>query len=191
MKFAYFVTASIASGKSTFIAIAKNMGFACLNADEISHKISEDKKHDLAAMFGKNIIKENHLDRRSLGKIVFANKEKLAKLEAFLHPLIRKEIYAKACILEKLGKPYFIELPLFYESGEYEGRVILIYTSFATSLKRMIKRDNLSKEDAKARLLCLMDINKKRALADLVIENEGSLDDFKNSCAAFLRKLDR
>ena len=81
MKNAFFVTASIACGKSTFIQIANSMGFQSISADEIAHEILDQYSLELAQIFLKfntknqKLLKENKkIDRKVLGDIVFSNK---------------------------------------------------------------------------------------------------------------------
>lgn len=192
MKNAFFITASIACGKSSFIKKAENLGFECISADEVAHTLLNKNALKIAALFkDENLIKEGQIDRKKLGKIVFSNALDKQKLENFLHPLIREEILKEAEILEAKNKPFFIELPLFFENDSYQGlgKSVLIYAPKQKCLERLMKRDNLSYEEALKRLNSQMDIELKRAKADFIIDNSSDFAHFESKCENFLKNL--
>ncbi|EAK4948279.1 dephospho-CoA kinase [Campylobacter coli] len=198
MKNAFFVTASIACGKSTFIEIANSLGFKSISADKIAHEILDENALELEKIFSpfslKNLLtKEKKIDRKILGKIVFNNKEAKKTLENFTHPKIRAQILEQMQILEQENKPFFVEIPLFFESGAYDGlgKVILIYAPKELSLKRIIQRDNLSLEAAKARLDSQIDIEEKLKKADFIIKNIGSYVDFRQECVKVIQNISK
>ncbi|EAH4481026.1 dephospho-CoA kinase [Campylobacter coli] len=198
MKNAFFVTASIACGKSTFIEIANSLGFKSISADSIAHEILDKYALELAQIFSKfhkkNLLKaEGKIDRKILGEIVFQNKEAKTILENFTHPKIRAQILEQMQILEQENKPFFVEIPLFFESGAYDGlgKVILIYAPKELSLKRIIQRDNLSLEAAKARLDSQIDIEEKLKKADFIIKNTNSYADFRQECVKVIQEISK
>ncbi|MCE7170240.1 dephospho-CoA kinase [Campylobacter coli] len=198
MKNAFFVTASIACGKSTFIEIANYLGFKSISADSIAHEILDKYALELAQIFSKfhkkNLLKaEGKIDRKILGEIVFNNKEAKTILENFTHPKIRAQILEQMQILEQENKAFFVEIPLFFESGAYDGlgKVILIYAPKELSLKRIIQRDNLSLETAKARLDSQMNIEEKLKKADFIIKNTNSYADFRQECVKVIQEISK
>ncbi len=198
MKNAFFVTASIACGKSTFIEIANSLGFKSISADGIAHEILDKYALELAQIFSqfhkKKLLKaEGKIDRKILGEIVFQNKEAKTILENFTHPKIRAKILEQMQILEQENKPFFVEIPLFFESSAYDGlgKVILIYAPKELSLKRIMQRDNLSLEAAKARLDSQMDIEEKLKKADFIIKNTGSYVDFRQECVKVIQNISK
>ncbi|HEB7617622.1 TPA: dephospho-CoA kinase [Campylobacter coli] len=198
MKNAFFVTASIACGKSTFIEIANSLGFKSISADKIAHKILDENALELAQIFSKfhkkNLLKaEGKIDRKILGEIVFQNKEAKTILENFTHPKIRAQILEQMQILEQENKAFFVEIPLFFESGAYDGlgKVILIYAPKELSLKRIIQRDNLSLEAAKARLDSQVNIEEKLKKADFIIKNTNSYADFRQECVKVIQEISK
>lgn len=94
-------------------------------------------------------------------------------------------------ILEQENKPFFVEI--FFESGAYDGlgKVILIYAPKELSLKRIIQRDNLSLEAAKARLDSQIDIEEKLKKADFIIKNIGSYADFRQECVKVIQEISK
>lgn len=183
----FFVTASIACGKSSFMQIAKDKGFKVLSADSIAHELLDENALKIADLFkNKDLIKEQKINRKALGKIVFNDELARKKLENFLHPKIRAKIIEQIKFLQNFS-PIFVELPLFFETKAYFelGKSILIYAPKELSLKRLMQRDALSEKEALQRLEAQMDIEKKLKLADFVIKNEGSLEEFKQNCEEF------
>lgn len=191
MKYAYFVSASIACGKSSFIKIANELGFESLSADLIANEITQKHAAVLAEMFLLNLDKEGKIDKKALANLIFKDKKAKEKLENFMHPKIREELLRKMQILEQKGHIFFVELPLFFESDFYQnlGKSVLIYAPKNVSLQRLMQRDGLDKDEALRRIKSQMDIEKKREMADFVIENIGSYEEFRQNCVKFIKSL--
>ncbi|EAH6864210.1 dephospho-CoA kinase [Campylobacter upsaliensis] len=191
MKYAYFVSASIACGKSSFIKIANELGFESLSADLIANEITQKNAAVLAEMFLLNLDKEGKIDKKALANLIFKDKKAKEKLENFMHPKIREELLRKMQILEQKGRIFFVELPLFFESDFYQnlGKSVLIYAPKNVSLQRLMQRDGLDKDEALRRIKSQMDIEKKREMADFVIENIGSYEEFRQNCVKFVKSL--
>ena len=178
MKFGIVLTGGIATGKSTVAAYLKLYGFSIIDADKIAHKILEEKKEEIKRVFGSEIIKEDRVNRKALGKIVFSDKSKLKKLEEIVSNRIKEEIFSKAKGLEKKEVPYFIDIPLFFEKKEnYSNfkKVVLVYAPKEIQLERLLKRDKLNKNDALKRIKFQIDIEVKKELADFVVDNSKDL----------------
>ncbi|EAJ7013207.1 dephospho-CoA kinase [Campylobacter upsaliensis] len=191
MKYAYFVSASIACGKSSFIKIANELGFESLSADLIANEITQKNAAVLAEIFLLNLDKEGKIDKKVLANLIFKDKKAKEKLENFMHPKIREELLRKMQILEQKGRIFFVELPLFFESDFYQnlGKSVLIYAPKNVSLQRLMQRDELDKDEALRRIKSQMDIEKKREMADFVIENIGSYEEFRQNCVKFIKSL--
>ncbi|EAH5553186.1 dephospho-CoA kinase [Campylobacter upsaliensis] len=191
MKYAYFVSASIACGKSSFIKIANELGFESLSADLIANEITQKNAAVLAEMFLLNLDKEGKIDKKALANLIFKDKKAKEKLENFMHPKIREELLRKMQILEQKGRIFFVELPLFFESDFYQnlGKSVLIYAPKNVSLQRLMQRDGLDKDEALRRIKSQMDIEKKREMADFVIENIDSYEEFRQNCVKFIKSL--
>ncbi|CAM3483885.1 dephospho-CoA kinase [Campylobacter upsaliensis] len=191
MKNAYFVSASIACGKSSFVKIANELGFESLSADLIANEITQKNAAVLAEMFLLNLDKEGKIDKKALANLIFKDKKAKEKLENFMHPKIREELLRKMQILEQKGRIFFVELPLFFESDFYQnlGKSVLIYAPKNVSLQRLMQRDGLDKDEALRRIKSQMDIEKKREMADFVIQNIGSYEEFRQNCVKFIKSL--
>ncbi|HDZ4952734.1 TPA: dephospho-CoA kinase, partial [Campylobacter jejuni] len=96
-------------------------------------------------------------------------------------------------ILDKENKTFFVEIPLFFESGAYKnlGKVIVIYASKELSLKRILQRDKLSLKSAKARLSSQIDIEEKLKKADFIIKNTSSYADFRQECVKVIQEISK
>ena len=189
MKRVFFVTGCVASGKSTFMQIAKNSGFECISADEIAHQILALNSAKIAEFLGNSsFLEKGQINRKKLGKLVFNDNALRKKLENFMHPKIRFNIMEK---INKAQGVIFVELPLFFETKNYEnlGEVIVIYAPKELCLKRLMQRNSLNKNEALKRLNAQIDIEEKRKLADIIIENSGLQGEFETKCKEFLLNL--
>jgi len=136
--------------------------------------VLEQQKEKIAELFGPEMIKEERVDRKALGAVVFADPLKRKKLEALLHPLIYEEIAAQAEAGDAKAKPYIVDIPLFFEGGRYPiGRTLVVYAPQAQQITRAMMRDGLDKEAVLERIAAQMDIEEKRHLGDFVIDNSG------------------
>lgn len=207
-KNAIAITGGIATGKSTACSILKLHGYPIIDTDLIAHDVLEQSANEVVRIFGDEILdscessadlgdlheSKLQINRKKLGKIVFADKEKLHILESILHPKIREQVTREAQKLESQNIIYFIDIPLFFElqekgRGYAISRVLLIYTPRDLQLERIQKRDNLSIDEAKMRLSNQMDIESKKQKADFVIENIGNVRDLQTKIEAFLKTI--
>ncbi|AFK87148.1 dephospho-CoA kinase [Thermoanaerobacterium aotearoense SCUT27] len=173
------LTGGIASGKSTVSSILKSLGAVIIDADVVSREImikGTETYNILVSVFGKEILrKDGEIDRRKLGNLVFADKEKLNKLNEITHPEIikrikdiieeeRKKGKEKAIVLDAA---LLIEMKLFNMVDE----VWLVVVDKKTQIRRLMKRDNLSYKDALNRIKSQMSIEDKMKYADFIINN--------------------
>ncbi len=183
-KNAIVLTGGIASGKSSAGALLSMLGFRIIDADSIAHKILQEQAPKIAEYFGEEYINsKKEVDRKALGGLIFSNSTARKRLESLLHPLIGKEIENQSKIQESFNKPYIIDIPLFYETAQYPiDKVIVVYTPRQTQLERLIKREGLLEEEAKARLNTQIDIEEKRKKATWVIDNSKDLKQLQREC---------
>jgi len=171
-KHAYVLTGGIACGKSTVSKLLSLAGFAVLDADVIAREqlnLHVDKAKEL---FGEQICDGDIINRKKLAEIVFNSKEQRTKLNNLLHPLIREDIAQKAKELDVIGLPYIMDIPLYFESGEYDCKMsVVVYVPQDIQLKRLIDRDKITEEEARVRVDSQIGIDKKRDMADWVIDN--------------------
>ncbi|RXI42143.1 dephospho-CoA kinase [Malaciobacter mytili] len=180
-KNAIALTGGISTGKSTVCNLLKLHGFLTIDADKIAHKLLDENSNEIIKMFGEQYVKDGKVLRKELGKIIFSNEENKLKLEALLHPKIKDEIIKESRIFEEANKPYFIDIPLFFEKMHYPiPKSLVIYTPKELQIQRLMKRDNIDEKEAILKISNQMDIEKKKQLADFVIDNSKDLKNLQN-----------
>lgn len=174
------LTGGIATGKSQSSKVLKKLGCYIVDADKISKEMATKGSKtlkDITGHFGTDILtSKGYLNRKKLANIIFQDKQSKIELERILHPhIIRK-------INEIISKKYnevniVIDAPLLFEVGldRICDKVIVIYAKYHLQLKRLIKRDNLSKQEAVKRIAVQMPIEDKMKMADITIDNSSSL----------------
>lgn len=175
-KNAIVLTGGIATGKSTVANLFNLHGFLTIDADKIAHKLLDLHSDKIAELFGSQYVENGKVIRKELGNLIFNNQEEKEKLEAFIHPLIKEEIVKEAALFEKNNKPYLIDIPLFFENGNYDiDRNVVVYTPKDIQVKRLMKRDKSTEEEALARINNQMDIEEKKKRAFYIIDNSKDL----------------
>lgn len=189
------ITGGIASGKSTISNIIRSLGFVVVDADIAAREVvmpGEPAYQKIIETFGEEILLENkEINRAKLGSIIFHNEEKRLILNSIVHPAVRQKMLAdKDAAIERGEKTVFMDIPLLFESKltYMVDRTILVYVDENTQLKRLIERNQLSKEDALARIQSQMPLSEKKALADAVIDNNGTIDQSKEQLLEILRQ---
>lgn len=190
LEYAIALTGGISTGKSTVSSILKLYKFEVIDADEISHIVLDGCWEEIIKMYGQEYVDNKKVDRKKLGKLVFDNKEERKRLEALLHPLIREEIQKRAAMSEKHKIPYFIDIPLFFETKAYDiKKVLVVYAPRELQIERTIKRDKLSLEEAQKRVDSQMSIEEKKKMATYVIENTKDIGFLTEQVEEFKRKI--
>jgi dephospho-CoA kinase len=179
------LTGGIATGKSTAAEYLKKKGAKIIDADQISHKITQKGEKGWMLVvneFGKNILREDgEFDREKLGEIVFSDTAKRKKLEALLHPLIIYEMKEEAHEYLESGQIVVFMAPLLYETGlnRFCDQVWVISASKEAQIKRLEKRNNFDQDDALKRIDSQLSIEEKKKKADVVIENNSTIKKLK------------
>jgi dephospho-CoA kinase len=192
------LTGGIACGKSTVSAMLAERGAFVVDADRIAREVvmpGEPALAEIAAVFGQAVIRDDGtLDRRKLGEIVFADPEKRKRLEAITHPAIRERMWARIRRVkaDEPGRIVVADIPLLYETGQqglYDG-VLVVYAPREVQIRRLMARNpELTEAQALERINAQMDIERKKELADWVIDNGGSLESTGRQVEALWREL--
>lgn len=189
------ITGGIASGKSTVTAFLREQGYPVIDADAVVHELQAKggKLYQiLVAEFGEDILlKDGTLDRAKLGQAVFADSDLRARLSSLQDQIIREELLARRDVLKQAEEVVFMDIPLLYEadySGEVD-QVWLVYVDKAQQLARLMKRNGLSSQDAENRLAAQLSLEEKRGLADVVIDNSGSVEATLAQVERLLREM--
>ena len=189
-RYAVALTGGIATGKSTVASLFKLHGFLTIDADIIAHKLLDIHSLKIEQLFGKEFVQEGKVLRKKLGELIFSNQTKKKLLENFLHPLIKEEIIKEAKVYETQQKPYLIDIPLFFENKNYEiEKSIVVYAPLEIQIKRLMKRDNCSKEEALLRIKNQMDIEEKKSLGTYIIDNSFNLLHLQNEVERIKKEL--
>jgi len=182
-RYAYALSGGIATGKSTVSKIFRQYGVDIIDADSVAHEILEEQKEEIVKLFGEEYLKDGKVNRKKLGELVFSSFDAKKRLENLLHPLIYKEIERQSRILDTLEKPYFIDIPLFYETNRYPiKKSVVVYAPKNIQLKRLMKRNGFSKKEAIGRIDSQIDIEIKKKLATYLIDNSGDLHALQREC---------
>ena len=174
------ITGNIASGKSQVECILNNLGYKVFDTDKIAHEILNSSKEVLETFKAYDILESGEISRIKLGNIVFNNREMKTKLENIIHPKVRErlnEIFTQY----KQEKYIFVAIPLLFEANMQDmfDKSVLVYCNDGIRLKRLMKRNNLTKEQAQDRLASQMSQDIKCRLVDYVVKNEATIENLK------------
>lgn len=189
-KYGYVLTGSIGTGKSTVASLLKLHGFEIIDADVIAHQLLDANYSKIGELFGQDVIKDGRVERKKLGAIVFSDEVARGVLESFLHPLIKQQILTLADKAEAKKIPYIVDIPLFFETNNYPfDKVIVVYTKPDIQLMRISKRDKISLDEAQKKVNLQLSIDKKRDLANIIIDNTGTLKELQVEVEKLSAKL--
>ncbi|EOB7746048.1 dephospho-CoA kinase [Staphylococcus aureus] len=188
------LTGGIASGKSTVSELLSVFGFKVVDADKAAREVVKKGSKGLAQVrevFGDEAIDENgEMNRRYMGDLVFNHPEKRLELNAIIHPIVRDIMEEEKQEYLKQGYNVIMDIPLLFEN-ELENtvdEVWVVYTSESIQMDRLMQRNNLSLEDAKARVYSQISIDKKSRMADHVIDNLGDKLELKQNLERLLEE---
>lgn len=186
------LTGGIASGKSTVSKYLSSKGYPIVDADAISRTVVEPGEKGLAVIvdaFGVGILDGAVLNRKKLREMIFDDDEKRLLLNRVLHPIIHEAIEVA---FEKLNDSIIVfDVPLLLEN-ELEHMVDTIWVVSCdeeTQIKRVMNRDQISKEQAKQIISKQMPLNEKVKHADVVLDNISTLDDLYKQIEKALEAL--
>ncbi|HLR65434.1 MAG TPA: dephospho-CoA kinase [Pseudogracilibacillus sp.] len=175
------LTGSIATGKSTVAQMFEQLDIPVIDADKVAREVVEPNEaalKEIESVFGADLILEDgRLDRKKLGSIVFQDDQKRKQLNNIMHPAIRKRMNEKQEELIRRGVACLVQdIPLLFENKlqSHVDKVLVVYIDEEEQLKRLMKRDQSSEEEAINRMKAQLSIEEKKRLADAYIDNRGS-----------------
>lgn len=191
------LTGSIATGKSTVASMFMDLGIPVIDADRIAREVvepGEEAYKKVVEAFGEEILLEDRsLNRPKLGRIVFSDEEKRNQLNSIVHPAIRKRMLEKRDAYLKNGEDCVVlDIPLLFESKleHFVDKIIVVYVDEDVQLKRLLERNQLTKEEALQRIRSQMPVKDKIELADAVIDNNGTIEHSFKQLKEILQKWD-
>jgi dephospho-CoA kinase len=188
------LTGGIGSGKSAVADLLAERGAVIIDADLLARQAVEPGSPGLArivAEFGTRLLTpEGSLDRPALGEIVFSDPEARARLNAIVHPEVRR----LAADIERTAAPDAIVvhvIPLLLETGQQDlfDLIVVVDVDPAIQVRRVRERDGLDEGQIRARIEAQATREARLAVADVVIDNNGSPADLEVSVAELWRRL--
>ena len=179
------LTGGIASGKSTVSNYFREFGAEVLDADVVAKELSEKEENvaKIIEIFGNEILDENgNISRKKMRERAFLEKDKLKQLNELLHPQII-EVFKNKRENTKEDEIVIFDIPLLFEAGMESlcDTVIVVYISKRVQLERMMKRDRHGIDLAERIIESQMSMSDKIDKADIIINNNCTLEDLKNN----------
>ena len=188
------LTGGIACGKTNIANVLRDMNVTVLDADAISRSVTAPGGEALPKVreaFGDGVFDGDVLDRRKLGDIVFRNENERKKLEGIIHPLV---IGTMQRLTEEAQTPVVAwDVPLLYETGMdmHCNEVWCAYVCENEQVRRVMRRDGLSREQALLRIASQMPLYEKKTRAQHVIHTENSFRETRRRVRGLMRDLQR
>ena len=193
MVFQLGLTGGIGSGKSTVAQMLADRGAAIIDADAISRATTASGGAAMAAVreqFGPEFVAaDGSLDRARMREKVFKDPTARQRLEAIIHPLVTRETERQAGAAMQAGKRCLVfDVPLLAESSRWQGRVdkvLVVDCDPETQVQRVVARNGLSADEVRRIIAAQSSREKRLAIADWVILNDGlSLDELREKVNA-------
>src|SRR5258708_39112713 len=190
------LTGGIASGKSAVAAMLREMGFAVLDADSLAHKLIEPGQpayDEVVQEFGQEVIApDGRVDRARLSVIVFANRAKLDRLNAIVHPRVAEVIFSQFEAWRRRGirDAVFLGAALLVGSGIHKqlDGLVVAWCRSEQQVERLLAR-RLNEVEARRRIAAQLPVEEKLSLATEKIDCSGSLEETRRQVEALATKL--
>jgi len=189
------LTGSIGSGKSTVGRMLRDRGIPVVDADQIAREVVEPGRpalRDIAERFPGSVREDGSLDRKALAARVFADPGERRALNAIVHPRIAEEVAARMASLAAAGETVAVyEAALIVENGLQQGLdgLIVVTAPAEAQIARLRLRDNMSEEEARARMASQLPAAEKARAATVVIDNGGSEADLEAQVERLIERL--
>lgn len=182
------LTGTFGSGKSTAAKILKSKGAKAIDCDRLVHEVFDRQKAPQIYQKLQRLFDLKRLDRREIAKVVFKNRSKRKKLEAIVHPYVKKRIFDN---LKRIKRDIVvIEVPLLFESGfnKWMDFTATVSASEKVMLKRFRKR-GIPESAVKLRWKSQLPLKEKERRSDFIIVNSGSVKQLRKQVVSLYQKL--
>ena len=190
------MTGGLGTGKTTVARIFSSLGAKVIDADKINHQLMKRNGSSFKSIvksFGQKILTDGDIDRKKLGAVVFNNSKRLKKLCRIVHPAIISKIKNRISHYQKnkSNQIIIIDAPLLIEAGldRLVDILIVVKASRRKQIQRVIRRMNIKRSEVLKRLKAQMPLKDKIRLADITIDNNGSLTKTKKEVRRIWQKL--
>ena len=191
------LTGGIASGKSTVTSYLREKGYPVIDADQVVHDLQApggELYQALVEHFGRDILLDTgDLNRPALAQRIFSSQKEIAWSNQVQGNIIRKALARERDRLAATEDLFFMDIPLLIEQGylDWFDQVWLVYVTEDTQLERLMKRNALTEVQARDRLAAQMSLDEKKALVDLVIDNNSQRDRLYQEIDRALEQIER
>jgi dephospho-CoA kinase len=190
------ITGGIASGKSAVAGMLRELGFRVIDADRLGHEVIEPgtRAYDqILREFGAGVVgADGRIDRGKLGALVFADRGKLERLNAIVHPRVEEAMVHQFAEWEKSGvsDAAFVEAALLVEAGYQKNLdgLVVAWCRPEQQIERLLAR-GLSEPEARRRIAAQMPAEEKLNFATEKIDCSGTLDETRRQVEEFAKRL--
>ena len=190
------LTGNIASGKSAISYFLRTLGAEVVDMDKIGKQIQANNYRgiikDIEERFGKEVIKDEKIDRKRLGTIVFSDKKALITLNSIMIPLMTEKLLQ---IIdenrEKGTKVLIVDAAILFEANwdKLVDEIWVVYVPREIQIKRLIERERMSKKEALMRVNLQENVYEKIERADIIIDNSKDLEAVKLKVLELWKKM--
>jgi dephospho-CoA kinase len=187
------LTGGIGAGKTAVARRLTELGAIVIDSDVVAREVvaaGTSGRDDVVAAFGDAVVgSDGELDRAALGRIVFADPEARRRLEGIVHPRVRARV-AEIVATSPPDAVVVNDVPLLVESNLAAAYdlVVVVLADEPTRVRRLVRERGLSEADARARIAAQATDEQRRAVADVVIVNDGDLDNLRATVDAVWRE---
>ena len=180
------LTGGIGSGKSTVARLLEKRGAVVFDADLLAREAVEPGTPGHAAVierFGADVLAPGgELDREALASVVFADPSARRDLEEIVHPEVRRLFAEGSEAYRDTDRVVVFSAPLLVETGMHTAFEILVVVSatVATQIERLMRQRGMSESSIRARIVAQAPLEDKAAVADFLVDNEGTLDELES-----------
>ncbi len=182
------ITGNYCSGKDIASSLFRESGYRIIDVDRLGHEALKFSKNEIVRTFGKAILRNGQVDRKKLGDIVFNDHSQKRRLENIVHPWmveqVKREVRADGYFV--INAALLVEMCLHMLCDF----VLVVEVDQHTAVRRAIRRDHISEEEALKRLRSQIPVKEKLHFVDKVIDNNGNIGDFRKKVKSIIKGLE-